>query len=248
MRKFGLIGFPLSHSFSKDYFSKKFAEEGLSDCEYEPYPLKSINDLKQLLEKHEDLEGLNVTIPYKKKVIRFLDEGSNAVKKIVACNCIKIRNGQLIGYNTDVTGFELSLLSLLQPHHTKALVLGTGGAAAAIKFVLNKLKVHFLFVSRYKKLGKEFITYPNVTKDLLKEYTLIINTTPLGMYPNIDQCPPIPYQYLTNHHYLFDCIYNPAETMFLKRGKDQGAVTKNGEEMLIIQAEESWKIWNGEKM
>jgi shikimate dehydrogenase len=191
---------------------------------------------------------LNVTIPYKKKVIRFLDEGSEAVKKIVACNCIIIKSGRLIGYNTDVTGFERSLLSLLQPHHTKALVLGTGGAAAAIKFVLNKLKIDFVFVSRYKKIGKGFITYPNVTADVLKEYTLIINTTPLGMYPNVNECPAIPYQYLTNRHYLFDCIYNPAETIFLKKGKERGAITKNGEEMLIIQAEESWKIWNNEKM
>ncbi len=247
MRKFGLIGFPLSHSFSPEYFSKKFAEEGLNNCVYELYPLKSINELKPLLEKHKDLEGLNVTIPYKKKVIRFLDEGSNEVKKIIACNCIKIKNGKLIGHNTDVSGFELSLLSLMQPHHTKALVMGTGGAAAAIKFVLNKLKVDYLFVSRYKKIDAKFITYPQVTEDVLREYTLIINTTPLGMYPNVDQYPAIPYQYLSNRHYLFDCVYNPAETMFLKKGKEQGAITKNGEDMLVIQADESWRIWNGEE-
>ncbi len=247
MRKFGLIGFPLSHSFSPDYFSKKFAEEALDNCVYELYPLKSINELKPLLENHKDLEGLNVTIPYKKKVIRFLDEGSDAVKKIIACNCIKIKNGKLIGYNTDVSGFELSLLSLLQPHHTKALVMGTGGAAAAIKFVLYKLKIDYLFVSRYQKIGRSFITYSDVTEDLLKKYTLIINTTPLGMYPDVNQYPAIPYQYLTNRHYLFDCIYNPAETMFLKKGKEQGAITKNGEDMLVIQADESWRIWNGEE-
>jgi shikimate dehydrogenase len=244
MRKFGLIGFPLSHSFSPGYFANKFAEEGLNNCVYESYPLKAINELKQLLEKNKDLEGLNVTIPYKKKVIRFLDEGSNEVKKIVACNCIKIKDGKLIGYNTDVSGFELSLLSLLQPHHTKALVMGTGGAAAAIKYVLNKMKIDFLFVSRYKKIGRNFITYSDVTENVLKEYTLIINTTPLGMFPDIDQYPAIPYQYLTGHHYLFDCIYNPAETQFLKKGKEQGAITKNGEDMLVIQADESWRIWN----
>ncbi len=247
MRKFGLIGFPLSHSFSPEYFSKKFAEEGLNNCVYELYPLKSINELKPLLEKLKDLEGLNVTIPYKKKVIRFLDEGSNEVKKIIACNCIKIKNGKLIGHNTDVSGFELSLLSLMQPHHTKALVMGTGGAAAAIKFVLNKLKIDYLFVSRSKKIGRNFITYSDVTEALLKEYTLIINTTPLGMYPDVDQYPAIPYQYLSNRHYLFDCVYNPAETMFLKKGKEQGAITKNGEDMLVIQADESWRIWNGEE-
>lgn len=248
MRKFGLIGFPLGHSFSPGYFLKKFAEEGLSNCVYESYPLKSINELKQLLEKNKDLEGLNVTIPYKKKVIRFLDEGSDEVKQMVACNCIKIKEGKLIGYNTDVIGFELSLLSLLQPHHTKALVMGTGGGAAAIKFVLNKSKIDFLFVSRYKKIGKTFITYPDVTKDLLKEYTLIINTTPLGMYPNVDLYPAIPYQYLSSHHYLFDLVYNPAETMFLKKGKEYGAITKNGEDMLVIQADESWRIWNSKEM
>jgi len=246
MRRFGLIGFPLSHSFSPGYFYKKFAQEGLYDCVYEAYPLQSIIELKQLLEKHKDLEGLNVTIPYKKKVIRFLDEGSDEVKQMVACNCIKIREGKLIGYNTDVTGFELSLLSLLKPHHTKALIMGTGGAAAAIKFVLNKLKIDYLFVSRYEKPGTKFITYPQVTEDVLREYTLIINTTPLGMYPNVDQYPAIPYQYLTSQHYLFDCVYNPAETIFLNKGKEQGAITKNGEDMLVIQADESWRIWNGE--
>lgn len=247
MRRFGLIGFPLSHSFSPGYFSKKFSEEGLHDCVYEAYPLPSINELKQLLEKYKDLEGLNVTIPYKKKVIRFLDEGSDEVKKIVACNCIKIKDGKLIGYNTDVPGFEQSLVSLLKPHHTKALVLGTGGAAAAIKYVLNKLKIDSLCVSRYKKLGKSFITYPDVTKNVLSEYTLIINTTPLGMYPNVNECPAIPYQYLTDLHYLFDCTYNPVETMFLEKGKEHGAITKNGEDMLVIQADESWRIWNGGK-
>lgn len=246
MRRFGLIGFPLSHSFSPDYFAKKFAREGLHDCVYDAYPLHSINDLKQLLEKNKDLEGLNVTIPYKKKVIRFLDEGSDEVKRMVACNCIKIKDGKLFGYNTDVTGFELSLISGLKPHHTKALVMGTGGAAAAIKYVLNKLKINSLYVSRYKKLDKNFITYPEVTGDLLNEYTLLINTTPLGMFPNVDQYPAIPYQYLTPRHYLFDLIYNPAETMFLKKGKEQGAITKNGEDMLVIQADESWRIWNGE--
>ncbi len=244
MRRFGLIGFPLSHSFSPDYFAKKFARESLHDCVYEAYQLHSINEIKQLLEEHKDIEGLNVTIPYKKKVIRFLDEGSDEVKRIVACNCVKIKDGKLIGYNTDVTGFELSLISQLKPHHTKALVMGTGGAAAAIKYVLNKLKIDFLLVSRYKKLGKGFITYPEVTGDLLNEYTLIINTTPLGMYPDVNQYPNIPYQHLTNRHYLFDLIYNPAETVFLKKGKEQGAITKNGEDMLIIQADESWRIWN----
>jgi shikimate dehydrogenase len=243
MRRFGLIGFPLSHSFSPGYFAQKFAKEGIEDCVYEAYPLQSIDELTQLLNTHEDLCGLNVTIPYKKKVIRYLDEGSDAVKQMVACNTIKLKNGKLFGYNTDVIGFELSLLPLLKPHHTHALILGTGGAAAAIQFVLNKLGIQFLFVSREKK-GNDSITYSQVDKHILDKYTLIINTTPLGMYPKVDEYPAIPYRYLSDKHYLFDLVYNPEETVFLKKGKAQQAVVKNGSDMLIIQADESWRIWN----
>jgi shikimate dehydrogenase len=243
MRRFGLIGYPLSHSFSPGYFAEKFAKEGIKDCVYEAYPLASIDELKQLLDCHKDLCGLNVTIPYKKKVIRFLDAGSEEVKQMVACNTIKIKDGKLIGYNTDVTGFELSLLPLLKPHHTHALVLGTGGAAAAIEFVLNKLDIQFLFVSREKKEANSII-YTQLNKQILDKYTLIINTTPLGMYPKVDEFPAIPYNYLSDKHYLFDLVYNPAETQFLKKGKEHGAVIKNGADMLIIQANESWRIWN----
>jgi shikimate dehydrogenase len=243
MRRFGLIGYPLSHSFSPGYFAEKFAKEGIKDCVYEAYPLASIDELKQLLDCHKDLCGLNVTIPYKKKVIRFLDAGSEEVKQMVACNTIKIKDGKLIGYNTDVTGFELSLLPLLKPHHTHALVLGTGGAAAAIEFVLNKLGIQFLFVSREKKEANSII-YTQLNKQILDKYTLIINTTPLGMYPKVDEFPAIPYNYLSDKHYLFDLVYNPAETQFLKKGKEHGAVIKNGADMLIIQANESWRIWN----
>jgi shikimate dehydrogenase len=243
MRRFGLIGYPLSHSFSPGYFAEKFAKEGIKDCVYEAYPLASIDELKQLLSSHKDLCGLNVTIPYKKKVIRFLDEGSEEVKQMVACNTIKIKDGKLIGYNTDVTGFELSLLSLLQPHHTHALILGTGGAAAAIEFVLNKLGIQFLFVSREKKEANS-LTYNEVNKQVLDKYTLIVNTTPLGMYPKVNEFPAIPYNYLSDKHYLFDLVYNPLETQFLKKGKERGATVKNGSDMLIIQANESWRIWN----
>jgi shikimate dehydrogenase len=243
MRRFGLIGYPLSHSFSPGYFAEKFAKEGIKDCVYEVYPLASIDELKQLLDCHKDLCGLNVTIPYKKKVIRFLDAGSEEVKQMVACNTIKIKDGKLIGYNTDVTGFELSLLPLLKPHHTHALVLGTGGAAAAIEFVLNKLDIQFLFVSREKKEANSII-YTQLNKQILDKYTLIINTTPLGMYPKVDEFPAIPYNYLSDKHYLFDLVYNPAETQFLKKGKEHRAVIKNGADMLIIQANESWRIWN----
>ena len=243
MRRFGLIGYPLGHSFSPDYFAKKFERQGITDCTYEAFPLKTIHQLKPLLEEHKDLVGLNVTIPYKKSVLRFLEEGSDAVKQIVACNCIKITNGKLVGYNTDVIGFELSLTPLLQAHHTKALILGTGGSAAAIEFVLRKLKIDFVFVSR-DKTKKKAITYADVTKEIIIQHPLIINTTPLGMHPNVDECPAIPYQYVTEQHYLFDLVYNPAETMFLKKGQEHGATVKNGADMLIIQAEESWRIWN----
>jgi shikimate dehydrogenase len=243
MRRFGLIGYPLSHSFSPGYFAEKFAKEGIKDCVYEAYPLASIDELKQLLSSHKDLCGLNVTIPYKKKVIRFLDEGSEEVKQMVACNTIKIKDGKLIGYNTDVTGFELSLLPLLQPQHSHALILGTGGAAAAIEFVLNKLGIQFLFVSREKKEANS-LTYNEVNKQVLDKYTLIVNTTPLGMYPKVNEFPAIPYNYLSDKHYLFDLVYNPLETQFLKKGKERGATVKNGSDMLIIQANESWRIWN----
>jgi shikimate dehydrogenase len=243
MRRFGLIGYPLSHSFSPGYFAEKFAKEGITDCVYDAYPLQSIDELTQLLHNNKDLCGLNVTIPYKKKVIRFLDEGSEEVKQMVACNTIKIKDGKLIGYNTDVTGFELSLLPLLQPHHTHALILGTGGAAAAIEFVLNKLGIQFLFVSREKKEANS-LTYNEVNKQVLDKYTLIVNTTPLGMYPKVNEFPAIPYNYLSDKHYLFDLVYNPLETQFLKKGKERGATVKNGSDMLIIQANESWRIWN----
>lgn len=244
MRRFGLIGYPLGHSFSPDYFAKKFEREGLNDCLYEAFPLKTIHQLKPLLAEHKDLVGLNVTIPYKKSVLRFLEEGSNEVKQMIACNCIKIVNGKLIGYNTDVIGFERSVVPLLKPHHTRALILGTGGSAAAIAFVLKKFKMDVLFVSRNKRPEKDTITYTDVTKEILDEYTLIINTTPLGMHPNVEELPLIPYQYITPHHYLFDLVYNPSETKFLRKGKEFGAITKNGADMLIIQADESWRIWN----
>jgi shikimate dehydrogenase len=246
MRKFGLIGYPLSHSFSPAYFAEKFNREQIVDSCYDSYPISSINQLPDLLQRERYLQGLNVTIPYKKSVIPFLDFQSDAVKKIEACNCIKIKNGLLEGYNTDVTGFKKSLLPLLTKEHKKALILGTGGSAAAVKFVLEELEIQFLSVSRSKENRVGQITYTDVTPDLLANYTLVINTTPLGMYPSVDDCPGIPYKNLTSDHYLFDLIYNPAQTLFLKKGAEYGASIKNGSDMLIIQAEESWKIWNGE--
>jgi shikimate dehydrogenase len=242
MRLFGLIGFPLSHSFSKKYFTEKFEKEGLTDCRYELFPISTIDDVKRLSEKHPDLCGLNVTIPYKEKILSYLDEQDPVVRKIQACNCIKIEVGKWKGYNTDVTGFERSLKEQLQPHHKKALVLGTGGAAKAVEFALKKLKIQFSYVSRKPSVNS--YSYEQVTPALLTDYMLIINTTPLGMYPGITEAPAIPYDSLTPSHYLFDLIYNPEKSLFLKKGEERGAAIKNGLEMLVIQADESWRIWN----
>jgi shikimate dehydrogenase len=242
MRQFGLIGYPLSHSFSKKYFTEKFEKEGLNDCRYDNYSIASITELSELL-KSIPLEGLNVTIPYKEQVLPFLSGASAMVKEVKACNCIKIEAGRLIGYNTDVTGFEVSLKARLAPHHKNALILGTGGAAKAIEYVLKKLGIHYRYVSRNATAGN--LSYDNVTPGLLETHTLVINTTPLGMYPNIHQLPFLPYHALGSNHYLFDLVYNPEKTLFLQRGEERGAVIKNGYDMLLIQAEESWKIWNG---
>ncbi len=242
MRQFGLIGYPLSHSFSKKYFTEKFATAGMADCSYENYPMAAISDLPALFSARPALEGINITIPYKEQVIPFLSAQSDVVKQIQACNCIKIQDGQLKGYNTDVTGFEQSLLPLLQRHHQQALVLGTGGAAKAVQYVLLKLGIGFRSVSRTRTTGH--LTYDDVTAALLSAHTLLINTTPLGMYPATDTCPPLPYAAITAGHYLFDLVYNPAKTLFLQKGEARGAVVKNGSDMLQIQAEESWKIWN----
>lgn len=246
MRKFGLIGYPLSHSFSPAFFAEKFLREGYADCLYEAFPIKSITELSSLLSDNPDLEGLNVTIPYKKDVVPYLQNYTEAVEKTGACNCIKIKNGKLTGYNTDVIGFEKSLLPHLTPAYTKALILGTGGAAAAVEFVLKQLEIKFLFVSRKSQPGKSYLTYNEINAEILNEYKLIINTTPLGMYPDVNDCPDITYEFLTSEHYLYDLIYNPMQTLFLKKGAEKGAITKNGSDMLIILAEESWKIWNEE--
>lgn len=241
MRRFGLIGYPLTHSFSQKYFTEKFAQEGIHQCVYENFSLIEINELATVLQQ-EDLCGLNVTIPYKKQVLSFLTDVSSVVSKIGACNCIEIKNGRLTGHNTDVAGFEKSLFPFLQSYHTKALILGTGGASAAVAFVLDKLGITFQYVSRLA--SDVSISYDSVDEDMISSHQLVINTTPLGMYPNVDECPAIPYQYLTPQHHLYDLIYNPAETKFLAKGTLQGATTQNGQEMLILQAEESWQIWN----
>ncbi len=242
MRTFGLIGNPLTHSFSKKYFTEKFEKENISGCRYELYPLKHIEQLPALLQQVPDLVGLNVTIPYKEQVIAYLDKQSPAVQQIKACNCIHIVDGRLIGFNTDVLGFQQSLQQQLQPHHTHALILGTGGAAKAVAFALQQLQLSYRFVSR--KTSDHTIGYNDLSALVMQQHTLIINTTPLGTYPNIQEAPAIPYQLLTSQHHLYDLVYNPSETLFLQQGKHYGAQIQNGADMLVIQAEESWKIWN----
>jgi shikimate dehydrogenase len=242
MRQFGLIGYPLAQSFSKKFFTEKFERENLADCRYDTFSIPSIDDLANILKTNPELCGLNVTIPYKEQVLSFLDEKSALVKKIKACNCIKIKNGKLTGHNTDAPAFEQSLKEKLQPHHTKALILGTGGAAKAVEYSLKQLNISYKYVSR-KPSAKSF-SYEQLTDTLMQEYTLVINTTPLGMHPNIVEAPQIPYEALTSKHYLFDVVYNPSKTLFLQKGEKQGAAIKNGYEMLVLQAEESWRIWN----
>jgi shikimate dehydrogenase len=240
MRKFGLIGFPLSHSFSKKFFSEKFLALQM-DAEYENYAIPEIDGLHAVL-KISQLEGLNVTIPYKEAVVPFLHHQSEVVQSIGACNCIAIKDGQLFGYNTDVIGFDATFSPALKSHHQKALVLGTGGAAKAVHYILTQKNIEYLKVSRTASNGQ--ICYSDLNQEMLSNYTVIINTTPLGMYPNVNDCPPIPYEFIGSQHYLYDLVYNPAVSLFLEKGKAMGATIENGAKMLEIQAEESWKIWN----
>lgn len=246
MRKFGLIGYPLSHSFSKRFFGDKFRDEHITDCEYELYPIPEIGLFASLITEDKALCGINVTIPYKVQVLPFLNEMDEASTEIGAVNCISIKRteeGQwLKGYNTDAYGFEESLKPLLEPHHQKALVFGDGGAAKAVKYVLSKLNISFLIVVR--KPAEGCILYDEVDEKLLQEHTVLINTTPMGMSPNADTFPDIPYACLTDKHVAYDLVYNPAETIFLKEVRERGGKTKNGLEMLHLQAIRSWEIWN----
>ncbi len=239
MRLFGLIGKPLSHSFSKQYFTARFAAEGITDCRYEHFPLDSIDELPKLLQKEPELCGINVTIPYKQEVLPYLDDISHLPLK--ACNCIQIVEGKLIGFNTDVLGFEGSFLQEKQPHHNRALVLGTGGASIAVQYVLRKLHIPFALVSRQP--GYDF-PYAELDSEILQSHNIIINTSPVGTFPDVDCCPDLPYGFITPQHYCYDLVYNPAKTLFLQKAEDQGATIKNGQDMLEIQAEAAWKIWN----
>ena len=244
MKLYGLIGYPLGHSFSKKYFTEKFQKEQLEDCAYELFPIPLIKNISSIINSHPDLRGLNVTIPYKEQVLEYVSETTPAVKEIGAANTIKIQGNKLIAYNTDVIGFEISFVKYLKHSHKKALVLGTGGSSKAVQYVLRKLGIDFLIVTRSEKLKAGIINYSMIDEAIINDHTIIINCTPVGLYPNIDECPQIPYQFISKEHYLFDLIYTPEKTLFLKKGEEKGAVIENGYEMLIIQAEESWKIWN----
>ncbi|MBR1597009.1 MAG: shikimate dehydrogenase [Phocaeicola sp.] len=246
MKKYGLIGFPLGHSFSRNYFNNKFADEKI-DAEYVNFEIPSIQDFRRVIEENPNIYGLNVTIPYKQQVIPYLDELDADAEEIGAVNVIKfIREAgqklKLVGYNSDVVGFMGSIKPLLKPHHRKALILGTGGASKAIVYGLRKLGISSVFVSRTKKEG--MLTYDELTPEIMQEFTVIINCTPVGMFPHTDACPALPYECLTGKHLLFDLIYNPEETLFMKKGAAQGAITKNGLEMLLLQAIGAWSIWN----
>lgn len=242
MKVYGLIGYPLSHSFSKGFFAEKFAREGIKECMYESFPIPGIEELPALIAQYPELQGLNVTIPYKEAVMSYLDELSPAAAQIRAVNCIRFKDGRKTGYNTDAIGFRRSLEPLLKSHHNKALVLGTGGAAKAVQYVLESLNIPYKLVSRQP--GADTLTYEQLNAAIMASHTLIINTTPLGMYPHVDAAPALPYEQLTDKHLLYDLIYNPSVTAFLQKGADKGATIKNGHEMLILQAEASWEIWN----
>ncbi len=244
-KHFGLIGKNISYSFSKKYFTDKFEKEGIPDCFYENFDLQTIAQFPKVIRENPSLIGLNVTIPYKEKIIPMLDILTKKAAKIGAVNCIKVtRNGKLKGYNTDYFGFKKSLEPLLQPHHQKALILGTGGASKAVAFALEELGILYTFVSRSKK--ENALDYKYVNATTFDNYQIIINCTPLGTYPGIEECPPIPYDFFTEEHIAFDLIYNPEQTEFLKRAKTRNAIVKNGYEMLVLQAEKGWKIWNKE--
>jgi shikimate dehydrogenase len=244
MKTYGIIGFPLTHSFSQQYFTEKIGREGIAGSVFHSFPLASIDEFPGLLSANPSLKGLAVTIPYKEQVLKYVTRQSAEVEQIGATNCIKINGDELTAYNTDITGFEKSFVKKLKPHHTKALVLGTGGASKAVQYVLNRLGVEFLVVSRNKSETEKFIQYSRISAETINEFSIIINTTPLGMSPAEDDCPDIPYSFLTPNHYLFDLVYKPLKTLFLQKGEEQGATVENGFEMLIIQAEENWRIWN----
>ena len=245
MRRFGLIGKTLKHSFSKNYFTQKFRDLSLDDCAYDLFELPSVEGLPDLVSRHPSLEGLNVTIPFKEEVLGYLHHASPVVSAIEAAKCIKIAGGRLYGFNTDVVGFKLSLQPLLQRQHTRALILGWGGAARAVAFALQELGIGYSVVSRRR--AANHLSYAEIDRQVLEEHKILVNTSPLGMYPEVETAPPIPYNLLTPDHFLYDLVYNPEKTEFLRRGEERGAQILNGYPMLVLQAEESWRIWNDPK-
>lgn len=240
---YGLIGKPIKHSFSADFFNEKFKREGIYN-EYRLFPLEKIEDFPKLLEEHRDLQGLNVTIPYKQKVMAYLGSVSEEAREIGAVNVIKISDGgrHLEGHNSDAVGFRDSICPLLLPHMKKALVLGTGGASKAVIYVLEKAGLDTIKVSRERR--GDTISYSDLTKEIIGQCHVIVNTTPLGMWPDTDSCPDIPYEFLTPAHLCFDLVYNPETTQFMRRAAEYGAMVRNGLDMLHGQAIEAWRIWN----
>ena len=248
MDKYGLIGYPLGHSFSISYHNQRFADEGIN-AKYVNFEIPSIDELPEVISSNPELKGLNVTIPYKEKVMEFLDYISPEARAIGAVNVIKVihegKNIILKGYNSDVIGFTKSIEPMLEPYHKKALILGTGGASKAVNYGLKALGLETVYVSRYERPNT--IQYDKITPDVVEEYNVIVNCTPLGMYPHTDECPDLPYEAMDENNILYDLIYNPDETLFMKRGAQYGAQTKNGLEMLLLQAFASWEFWNGKE-
>ena len=247
MDKYGLIGYPLGHSFSRDFFNEKFRNEGI-DAEYVNFEIPDISRFPEILTENPDLRGLNVTIPYKEKIISYMDALSEEARQIGAVNVVRVseRKGQtyLKGFNSDVIGFTRSIEPLLEPKHKKALILGTGGASRAIRYGLEQLGLEYCLVSRTPREG--VWSYDQLTPETMQEYTVIVNCTPVGMYPHPDACPPLPYEAIGHDHLLYDLVYNPEETLFLRKGRGQGAIIKNGLEMLLLQAYAGWEFWHSE--
>ncbi|UKM64670.1 shikimate dehydrogenase [Flavobacteriaceae bacterium GSB9] len=244
MNKLGLLGRNISYSFSKSYFKDKFENEGINDTSYENFDIENINLFPSIIKNTKGLKGLNVTIPYKQDVMPYLDKINKKAKVIGAVNTIKItKKGKLVGYNTDCYGFKKSLKPLLKKHHKKALILGTGGASKAVAFSLDELGISYQYVSRKLSEGIAF-SYDTLTEDDIKNHQIIVNCSPVGTFPNVDKCPNIPYGGISDNHILYDLIYNPSETLFLSKGKEKNATIINGLEMLKLQAEKAWSIWN----
>ncbi|HQQ93254.1 MAG TPA: shikimate dehydrogenase [Bacteroidia bacterium] len=244
-REFGLLGFELKHSFSKAYFEKKFAQLNFPDYSYNNFEIKSVLEFREILKAHPLLSGLNVTLPYKESIITLLDELDAEAEAIGAVNCIQIAGGKTKGFNTDVYGFSQSIKPFLDHHHERALILGTGGAARAVNFALKRLGVETAFLtSQASKRKPGVFLYTEANERMLQAYKLVVNASPLGMYPKVEQCPDLPYQYFGPEHLAFDLVYNPEETLFLKKARASGATGLNGLSMLHLQAEKSWEIWN----